>query len=95
MLGRDGPVTQRIFDYKIPDKERWLPDLNDAATIGCLIALARIIYKDNSLIIASIDYGPGGIMWQARKTIGGVWLSERHYPSEAEAIVAIFENKIK
>lgn len=91
MLGRDGPVTQRVFDEEIPDEIRWIPDTEDPATMGCLLSLARTIYDDHALIIASIDYGPGGVMWQARLTIRGTQLSNRHYNSEAEALVSAIE----
>lgn len=78
-----------------PMQGRWTGvatlNVQDPATLGCLLALVRELYADDALIVAAIDYGPGGVMWQAQLTLGGRRLTERHYGTEAEALVAALE----
>jgi hypothetical protein len=69
-----------------------IPDLKDPATLGCLLELVRIVYEDHAVVCASVDYGPGGVRWQARQTTGGGALTEQQYETEAEALVAALEN---
>ncbi len=68
-----------------------LPDLSDAATLGCLLALVREAWADECACVLPIDYGPAGVMWVARLTAGGRSLTERHWPTEAAALIAALE----
>ncbi len=73
------------------DRANALPDLTDPATLGCLLALVREAWGDECACVLPIDYGPAGVMWVARLTAGGRSLTERHWPTEAEALVAALE----
>lgn len=68
-----------------------LPDLTDPATVGCLLALVREAWDDECACVLPIDYGPGGVLWVAQLTAGGRSLTARHWPTEAEALVAALE----
>ena len=68
-----------------------LPDLTDPATLGCLLALVQEAWDDYAAACFSIDYGPGGVMWQSRQTVSGRPLTERCFATEAEALVAALE----
>ena len=68
-----------------------LPDLSDPATLGCLLAIIREVYSDPCACVIPIDYGPAGVMWQVRLTANGRQVTERHYTTEIEALVAVLE----
>jgi hypothetical protein len=68
-----------------------LPDLTDPATLGCLLSLVRKVYSDSCVCIFSVDYGFAGVRWHVRLTANGRQLTENHYLTEAEALVAAFE----
>lgn len=68
-----------------------LPDLRDPATLGCLLALVREVWGDACACVLPVDYGPGGVMWVCRLAAGGRSLTARHWPTEAEALVAALE----
>jgi hypothetical protein len=87
--------TQRVSSLAERDTfwlwEGWIPDLHDPATLGCLLALVREAYADQCACVFSIDYGPAGVMWQVRLTANGRQVTDRHYTTEAEALVAALE----
>lgn len=73
-----------------------LPDLTDAATIGCLLALVRTAW--GCAVITSPEYGyddeearqgPNVIGWRAVETER--WMTVGEGASEAEALVAALE----
>ena len=68
-----------------------LPDLTDPATVGCLLMLVREVWKDRCACVLSIDYGPAGEKWVVRLTVNGRSLTERHWDTEIEALVAALE----
>ena len=68
-----------------------LPDLADPATLGCLLALVREAHGDSACCVLPIDYGPGGVLWVVQLIAGGRSLTARHWPTEAEALVAALE----
>lgn len=74
--------------YRIGDL---LPNLTDPATLGCLLAIIREVYSDPCACVIPIDYGPAGVMWQVRLTANGRQVTERHYTTEIEALVAALE----
>jgi len=80
-----------IIDHDKMMKSPCVPDLTDPATLGCLLALVREAWADECACVLPIDYGPAGVMWVARLTAGGRSLTERHWPTEAEALVAALE----
>jgi len=64
-----------------------VPDLDDPATLGCLLALVREAWGDPSMYAQ--DRGPDGWwVWQSPANAGTV---ARHWPSEAEALIAALE----
>lgn len=69
-----------------------LPDLNDPATRGCLLALAREAWDDRGLACQG-EYHHSGWLWAVYggKPHGGFFLrnvEEEKYPTEGEALVA-------
>ncbi len=72
-------------------REHLLPDLTDPATLGCLVALVREAWVDHCACVYPIDYGPAGVMWQVRLAANGRQVTDRHYTTEAEALVAALE----
>ena len=77
--------------YSAWDTTEALPDLTDPATLGCLLALVREAWGDECACVLPIDYGPAGVRWVARLTAGGRCLTERHWLTETEALVAALE----
>lgn len=68
-----------------------IPDLRDPATRGCALALVREAWGDPCACVLPIDYGPGGVWWVCRLTASGHALTDRHWASEAAALVAALE----
>lgn len=73
-----------------------LPDLTDAATLGCLLALVRAAWR--CVVITSPDYdydeeearqGETVIGWRAVETVR--WVTVGEGDTEAEALVAALE----
>lgn len=69
-----------------------IPDLNDPATLGCLLALAREAWDDRGLACRG-EYHHSGWLWAVYggKPHGGFFLrnvEEEKYPTEGEALVA-------
>ena len=75
---------------------RWLPDLTDPATLGCLLALVREVRNDagfHALLLPANENpigSPEGSRWWVLR---GVYTSYSGYAwaSEAEALVAALE----
>jgi hypothetical protein len=61
-----------------------LPDVTDAATLGCLLALVREAYGDPWLY-ARVD--PEKVLWYVVTASGAAWSK-----TEAEALVAALES---
>jgi hypothetical protein len=94
----EGVIVATVEEYGImggfPDAESaypFLPDLDDPATLGCLLALVRDVWGDDALMAVAICYGPGGVRWQCRRTVNGGACTERQHPTEAEALVNALE----
>ena len=49
MLAVVGVERQRVLSDKLPAYPDWLPDLTDPATLGCLLALVREAWGDDSI----------------------------------------------
>ena len=73
-----------------------VPDLTDPATLGCLLALVREAWADEgcAAVVASYTF-ESGYRW---RVVGGhhhgsgfMAMSEKHYQTEAEALVAALE----
>ena len=73
-----------------------IPDLDDPATLGCLLALVRAAWKDEGCapVVASYTF-ESGYRW---RVVGGhhhgsgfMAMSKKHYQTEAEALVAALE----
>ena len=86
-------VSEYLYDDEGVPEYRWadlthVPDITDPATLGCLIALARELYKEPRLAVV-----PNGAGW----SVSRVWLRSPHdrvagvYALEAEALVAALE----
>jgi len=77
-------------------EHRWLPDLTDPATLGCLLALVRFAYSDPWFYVRPSDtYRPDGVYgWECFGYLpgrdGGSWRGSG-YASEVEALVAALE----
>jgi hypothetical protein len=88
----DGPAfvrwaaRHRISDYMLPDGE--VPDLNDPATIGCLLFLAREAYDDPTLVPHS-----DGLLWVVTiydyKTGTEMVVAEEYSEGEALAVAIL------
>jgi len=74
------------------------PDLTDPATIGCILSLVRICWNDEGCasVVASYSHETG-YMW---RVVGGhhhgsgfMAMSQKHYQSEAEALLSALEAK--
>lgn len=89
-LKREG----RVSEYDEWPYGEWpvIPDIEDPATIGCILFLVRKLYNDSCVCIIPIDYGPAGVMWQCRLTAGGRQLTQRHFTTEVEALLAAMES---
>lgn len=75
------------------DRAVAIPDLTDPATMGCLLSLVREVWGDPCACALAIDYGPAGEKWVVRLTVNGRSLTERHWDTEVEALVAALEAK--
>jgi hypothetical protein len=95
MLVADAIGKQRVYDDVAGEPywsaDGWLPDLTDPATLGCLLALVREAWGDECTCVLPVDYGPGGVMWVCQLTAGGRSLTNRHWATEAEALVNSLE----
>lgn len=87
------------YDHKdvvvLNDDGRWLPDLTDPATLGCLLALVREAWGDQGLHCAG-RYSDGKWLWHVRGGHPhGATFRRRVYAighgTEAEALVAALE----
>jgi hypothetical protein len=94
-LKREGRVLDWDDTWVYP---AWpvIPDLTDAATLGCLLALVRDAWR--SVVVTSPDYdyddeearqGPHVVGWRAVETVR--WLPIGVGPTEAAALVAALE----
>ena len=88
-----GNVHVRYAGRPLPDKSsgcRMLPDLTDPATLGCLLALVREAWNEESIGFVRQECGRanGGPRWFMIDEGG-----ERggYHPTEAEALVAALE----
>lgn len=49
MLAVVGVERQRVLSEKLPAYGDWIPDLDDPATLGCLLALVREAWGDDGI----------------------------------------------
>jgi len=70
-----------------PGEEAPFPDLDDPATLGCLLALVREAWGDATIYVAKD--GAGWAVFGGRRDLGP--LSMQTFGSEAEALVAALE----
>lgn len=71
------------------------PDTDDPLTVFGLLLLAREACGDDCLVTFCIDYGPGGVLWDARFTSTGKPAHEPMVATEKEAIVAALEAAVE
>ena len=95
MLAIVGVERQRVLSDKLPAYGDWLPDLTDAATLGCLLALVRDAWGDDGLHCAG-RYSDGKWLWHVQGGHPhGATFRRRVYAighgTEAEALVAALE----
>lgn len=87
-----GVVHTRVDERLIEDGDSegalafggWLPDFDDTATVGCLLALVRAAWKDEYLVVLWLD---GGWTWIERPRCR----EQKKHPrfrTEIEALVA-------
>jgi hypothetical protein len=91
-----GIKWSHLLDNRVVRDADALPDLSDAATLGCLLALVREAW--GCAVITSPDYdhdedegcqGPNVIGWRAVETVR--WVSVGAGATEAEALVVALE----
>ena len=78
----ENPENWQVADNRLEDGT--LPDLTDAATMGCLLALVRAHFPNATTNWAMVS---GERRWAAH----GVWAGAYLYPTEAAALVAALE----
>ena len=87
-----------VSDYSGKERIGWtdadaLPDLDDPATLGCLLALVREAWRDDSIHCASWMTSEGVVWWDAesrRDSVNaGLWRARGTI--EAVALVAALE----
>jgi hypothetical protein len=94
IMAPHGNIHVRFTDGALsrkPSGTTMLPCLDDPATLGCLLALVREAWGDECACVLPVDYGPGGVMWVCQLTAGGRSLTNRHWATEAEALVNSLE----
>ena len=73
----------------------WLPDLNDPATVGCLLAMVRVAYGDETLCTRSMatvkDSAWTDGPWWVQSTGSHVQICVVSGDTEAAALVAALE----
>jgi hypothetical protein len=82
----------RIPDGEYEDLPGGLPDVSDPATVGCLLSLVRLAYKDNSIYVRM---GEGKAMddlyaiprWEVKGRACNAW----GYPLEGLALIDALE----
>jgi len=82
MLAIVGVERQRVLSDKLPAYPDWIPDLDDPATIGCLLALVREAWGQPRL-----HARPDGHWWRMHADEPAALV----YASESEALVAALE----
>ena len=90
-----GIKWSHLLDNRVVRDADALPDLTDAATLGCLLALVREAW--GCVVVTSPDYdedevgcqGWSVIGWRAIETVR--WTMVGEGPTEAEALVAALE----
>jgi hypothetical protein len=70
-----------------------LPDVDDPATLGCLLALVREVWRDDSIHCASWMTSEGVVWWDVESRRDSVRdrLGRARGATEAEALVAALE----
>lgn len=94
MLAIVGVERQRVLSDKLPAYGDWIPDLADAATLGCLLALVREAVGDPCAHIVCVRDLDGDFWFVARtnwRTTREQNITGRYHRSEAEALVAALE----
>ena len=91
-----GIKWSHLLDNRVVQDADALPDLTDAATLGCLLALVREAW--GCVVVTSPDYdydddearqGPNVVGWRAVETVRWMWVGEGK--TEAEALVVALE----
>ena len=91
-----GIKWSHLLDNRVVQDADALPDLTDAATLGCLLALVREAW--GCAVITSPDYdydddearqGPNVVGWRAVETVR--WMPVGEGKTEAEALVVALE----
>jgi len=95
MLAIVGVERQRVLSDKLPAYPDRIPDLDDPATLGCLLVLVRQAWDDKGLHCAGM-YSGGEWLWHVHGgTHHGSTFRRRVYAithgTEAEALVAALE----
>ncbi len=82
----------RRLRHSAPCVGGMIPDLRDAATLGCLLGLVRLAWGDSGASVWH-DRRAGVWSWMADGCIHGVWRPSDAdgYETEAEALVAALE----
>jgi len=85
----DGIITWSHIPENCVDRDAdALPDLTDAATLGCLLALVREAWGTAIIVSYSYDDGLWETMWEGATAAG--WCGRGD--TEAEALVAALES---
>jgi hypothetical protein len=79
VIGHRSAPTRDSDGWYDGDDAGMIPDLNDPATIGCLLALAREAWGDRALCV----FGESCQDWTIWKS--GVWTTRLFYSAQTEA----------
>jgi hypothetical protein len=83
---RPGPASDGGGRIDTTDVHNYLPDLEDPATLGCLLAILREVYESKYVHAEAFEFDEINSFW-------AVWASDRSWEAdtEVEALIVALE----